>query len=247
MSKYDYGDPTPPAPKKPASRFEMWDILSVFALLFTVCLVLYFAAIFIAPTAAYNPLQPKPTVNPFATATPTITQIQLDAIWTATPTFEITQTPTLLPTFTLEPSPTPFSLIPSTKTLTPTKAPKAPFSASFKGIDSTIIHPEFGCNWQAIGGTVVGANNADMIGMQIRLTGFYNGKVKGDQTFSGGAPAYGISGFELLLGNTPVASKGELYLQLLDQNGVPQSDNLYVDTFSDCAQNLTLVRFVKNP
>ncbi len=246
MSKYDYED-TPAAPKKQASRFAIWDVLSVLMLLSTFCLVLYFAAVFVYPNAAYNFLQPKPTVNLFATATPTITPIQLEPTWTLTPLPAVTATQTLLPTFTLEPSATPFSLIPATKTPTQTKVPKAAFSASFKGIDSTIIHPEFGCNWQGIGGTVVDANNADMLRMTIRLTGFYSGKTMNELTVSSIAPAYGKSGFEFSLGNVPTASKGEMYLQLLDQSGLPLSDNVYIDTFKDCAQNLTLVRFVKNP
>jgi hypothetical protein len=249
MSKYDYNYTDAPAPKKKpgsASKIEIWDILSVATLLFTACLVLYFAAIFISPNAAYNFLKPKPKVDPFATATPTITPIQLDATWTPTSLPDVTETPTLLPTFTLEPSPTPFSLLPPTKTPTPTKTPRAAFSASFEGIKSTIIHPEFGCNWQAIGGTVVDANNADMLRMTIRLVGFYDGKAKNELTVSSIAPAYGVSGFEFFLGDKPIDSKDQLYLQLLDQNGVPQSDNLYVDTYSDCSQNLTLVRFVKN-
>ncbi|MDD2922964.1 MAG: hypothetical protein PHQ36_11835 [Anaerolineales bacterium] len=246
MSKYDYGD-TPPAPKKKSSSLEVWDVLSIITLLFTACMILYFAAIFISPGAAYNPLKPKPTVNPFATATPTITQIQLQPTWTPTTTPEITGTPTLLPTITLEPSATPFSLLPPTKTPTPTKTPKAAFSASFEGIKSAIIHPEFGCDWQGIGGTVVDANNADMLRMTIRLTGLYNGKSINELTVSSIAPAYGKSGFEFFLGNAPTASKGALYLQLLDQAGAPLSENIYVDTFSACSQNLTLVRFVKNP
>jgi hypothetical protein len=63
-----------------------------------------------------------------------------------------TETPTLRPTFTLEPSPTPVSLITPTITPTPTRTPKAPFSATVTYIDSTIIRPDLGCNWQGVGG-----------------------------------------------------------------------------------------------
>jgi hypothetical protein len=44
----------------------------------------------------------------------------------------------------------------------------------------------------------------------------------------------------------PVASNDTLYLQLLDQAGLPLSDNVYIDTFNDCKKNLVLVRFKKN-
>lgn len=253
MSKYDYNYGETPeqkkklAPAPSSSSVEIWDVLSILLLVLTACLVLYFAAIFVSPMASYNPLKPAPTATLFVTATPTITPIQPEATWTPTPLPAMTETPTLLPTFTPLPSATPFSLIPPTKTPVPSKTPKAPFSASFEGIKSTIIHPEFGCDWQAIGGTIVDSNNADMIGMVISLTGYYDGKMRNELTVSGIAPAYGKSGFEFFLGKTPVSSKGDLVLQLLDQNSVPLSSQIRVNTFSDCAQNLTLVRFVKNP
>ncbi len=248
MSKYDYDDAPPPAPKKQAaSSFEVWDALSILTLLFTVVLIFYFVAVFRSPTAGYNFLKPKPKVNSFALPTLTATQIQLDATWTPTLTPEVTAISTLLPTFTLIPTSTPFSLLPPTKTPTITNTPKAPYTASFEGIKSTIIHPEFGCDWQAIGGTIVDANNADMLGMVISLTGFYDGKAKNELTVSGIAPAYGKSGFEFFLSEKPITSKGDLFLQLLDQNSVPASSPVLLDTFSDCSQNLTLVRFVKSP
>jgi hypothetical protein len=246
MSKYDENS-RKPAPKKQTSSLEIWDVLSVAMLLLTLCLVLYFAAIFISPTASYNPLKPKPRIDPLAPPTPTITPIQLEPTWTPTATPETTATATLLPTLTMIPSPTPFSMLPPTKTAEPTQAPKIPYSATIKAIDSTIIHPELGCKWQAIGGTVVDANNADMIGMTIRLVGFYGGKAKNELTVSSIAPAYGKSGFEFPLGTTPLSSKGELYLQLLDQAGATLSDNVYIDLYDDCERNLILVRFVKNP
>jgi hypothetical protein len=186
-------------------------------------------------------------VDPNAPPTVTITPIQLDATWTVAPTEVVTETPTLLPTYTLEPSSTPFSLVTPTVTFTATATPKAPFSATTTYIASTIIHQEEACNWQGIGGTVVDASNADMLRMTVSLVGFYNGKSKSELTVSSIAPAYGKSGFEFFLGTVPISSKGELYLQLLDQSGLPLSGKVYIDTFNDCSKNLVLVRFKKNP
>jgi hypothetical protein len=171
----------------------------------------------------------------------------LDATWTVAPTEAITETPTLLPTYTLEPSATPFSLVTPADTPTPTATPKAPFSATTTYIASTIIHPEAGCNWQGVGGTVVDANNADMLRMTVSLVGTYNGKSVNQLTVSSIAPAYGKSGFEFVLGTTPISSKDDLYLQLLDQSGLPLSGKVYVNTFDGCSENLALVRFKKNP
>lgn len=241
--KYNYG--TASAPKERA-RMEIWDMLSILTLILTACIGAYYVMIFLFPQSSLNPLKPGPgpeSVFP----TPTFTPILLEPTWTATPTAPNTSTPTLVPTYTLEPSPTFFSLITPSETPTPTVTPEAPFSATVTYIASTIIHQDLACNWQGIGGTVVDANNADMLRMTIRLEGSYNGKTKSDLTVSSIAPAYGKSGYEFFLGTVPVASNDKLYLQLFDQAGVPLSNKIYVDTYNDCSKNLVLVRFKKNP
>ena len=243
MSKYNYEDS--PSPKQSA-RLDIWDMLSIATLLFTLCIGVYFVAIFIAPESSFNPFQTS-LVDPNVPPTSTVTPVPLPATWTATPFAIVTETATLLPTHTLEPSPTLFSLVTPTDTLTPTKTPKAPFSATITHIDSTIIHPEAGCKWQGIGGTVVDASNTDMLRITIRLVGFYNGKSKNELTVSSIAPAYGKSGYEFFLGTVPLNSKGDLTLQLLDQAGLPLSDAIEIDLSKDCSENLALVRFKKNP
>lgn len=232
---------------KPKNRMDLWDMLSIFLLLITFCVGLYFVAIYMSPNAAYNPLSPARAAANFL-PTPTITQIQLLPTWTSTQA-SITETPTLtlVPTFTLEPTVTVVSLITPSRTPSPTATPKAPFSATVTYIDSTIIHPEAGCNWQGIAGTIVDANNADMIGIAIRVSGFYNGKTKNELTVSGIAPAFGKSGFEFFLSAVPISSDGLLTIQILDQAGLPLSSIIEIDTFSDCSKNLVLVKFKKNP
>jgi len=243
MSKYNYEDS--PSPKQSA-RLDIWDMLSIATFLLTLCIGVYFVAIFISPESSLNPFQAS-LVDPNAPPTATVTPIPLPATWTATPFAIVTETATLLPTHTLEPSPTLFSLVTPPDTLTPTKTPKAPFSATITHIDSTIIHPEAGCKWQGIGGTVVDASNTDMLRITIRLVGFYNGKSKNELTVSSIAPAYGKSGYEFFLGTVPINSKGDLTLQLLDQAGLPLSDAIEIDLSKDCSENLALVRFKKNP
>jgi len=245
MSKDNYSYEAAPASGKNA-RLEIWDMLSILMLILTLCVGGYYVFLFLAPQSALNPFQPS-MVDPYAPPTPTWTPLQLDATWTVTPTLAVSETPTLVPTYTLEPSSTPFSLITPTETATPTATPEAAFSATITYIASTIIHPENGCNWQGIGGTVVDAKNADMLRMTIRLAGRYNGKSLTELTVSSIAPAYGKSGYEFVLGTVPISSKGSLYLQLFDQAGLPLSDNIYIDTFNDCSKNLVLVRFKKNP
>ncbi len=245
MSKDNYGYEEASAPKQNA-KLEIWDMLSILTLILTLCIGAYYVAIFLFPQSAFNPLKPdSAALSVFPT--PTLTPIQLDATWTVAPTQAVTETQTLLPTYTLEPSVTPFSLVTPTITQTPTATPKAAFSANISYIASTTFHPDEGCNWQGIGGTVVDASNTDMLRMTIRLVGRYNGKSREDLMVSSIAPAYGKSGYEFFLGTVPMSSKGELYLQLEDQSMLPLSDRIYIDTFDDCTKNLVLVRFKKNP
>ncbi len=234
--------------KRPRPKLNMWDMLTVLVLLAAVGVVVLFAYLFINPTSPLNPLQPSfPTAFVFPTAT--ITPIQLDATWT--PTFvNSTDTPTLAPTITLQPSNTPISLIPPTRTPTsppPTATPKAPYSVTVSAIDSTIIHPDLACNWTGVGGTVVDASGAPVLYRTLRLTGTFDGKPIDKLTVSGTALDYGQSGFEFVLGSTPVASSKLLTLQLLDQGGLPLAQNVYVTTYSDCKKNLILVRYKQNP
>ncbi|GJQ35357.1 MAG: hypothetical protein HS100_03755 [Anaerolineales bacterium] len=240
-SKFDYDDAPP---EREPARIDLWDMLSILTLLLTLCIGAYFVAVFANPSAAFNLLKPGRNDPP----TPTITQIQPPSTWTPTlPGPSETPTLTLLPTITLPATPTLVSLITPSVTPTPTRTPKAPFTATITYIDSTIIHPEAACNWQGVAGTIIDANNADMLGIAVRLTGFYNGKTKNELTVSGIAPSYGKSGFEFVLGTVPVSSNGQLSIQILDQAGLPLSDNIPINTYADCGKNLALVKFKKNP
>jgi hypothetical protein len=249
MSKYDYPDLDAPVKKTTPARIELWDMLTILVLLATACIGGYFLMIFMNPFSSLNPLKP---INPNLPPTATPTLLQLEPTWTASPTIQPTVTETARPTFTPLASPTFFSLVPPTDTPVPSKTPaatdtpKAPFSASVTAIDSTIIHPESACNWLGVGGTVVDSNNSDVIGIVVRLVGTLNGKRVEMTQVSGVTPAYGKSGFEFFLGAVPIASKGTLYVQLLDLAGLPLSQNVYVDTYNDCSKNLVLVRFKKN-
>ncbi len=244
MDNFDFDDK--PA-KRPGPKLNMWDMLSVLVLLATAGIAAYFVFVFVNPATAFNPLPPRiPTAFLFPTAT--ITPIQLAPTWT--PTFiDVTDTPTLAPTITLEPSATGFSLVPPSKTPEPTDTPKAPFSSSTpQAIQSTIIThlADLACNWQGVGGTVDDENGSPIVGMVVRLTGTLNGKPINLTTVSGVSPDYGKSGYEFVLGSTPVASTSPLTLQLLDQAGLPLANNVYVVTYNDCKKNLILVRFKKN-
>ena len=224
---------------------QTWDVLSILVLIISACIAAYFVFIFISPDSPFNILPPGGR-GP-KTPTVTVTALQLQATWTASPTLELTPSDTPRPTFTPFFTNTPFSLVPPTKTPKPSPTPKAPFSASLPTqVESTIIHPDLACNWAGIGGTVVDANNSPVIGTVVVLRGTLDGSTIEQQTVTGINKEYGPSGFEFVLGNAPIASNKTLYVQLVDQQNIPLSDPAPFSTSTDCSKNLVMVRFKKN-
>ena len=232
--------------RRSQAPMQIWDILSILVLVLTVCLVGYFALVFINPASSLNIMRPGGGLfgNPLPTFT--VTPLQLQPTWTASPTLVLTATDTPRPTLTPIPTNTSFSLVPPTKTPKPSPTPKAPFSASVTQVESTIIHPELACNWAGIGGTVVDANNSPVIGIVVVLRGSLNGTAVDQPTVSGINKEYGPSGFEFVLGNAPVESNKTLYVQLVDQQNIPLSDPVQITTSTDCKKNLVMVRFKRN-
>jgi len=254
MSEFNFDEPERKSSNVSLPALSVWDILSIVVLLITVCLVVYFAMIFLNPASPFNPLQPYQSRIP----TPTFTPIQLEPTWTPTATVYIPPTETLLPTITPPATNTPPNFVPVTETPEPTETskpptatatPKAAFSASSVNAIESVIIPHLqtaACNWQGVGGTVDDQNSSPIIGLVVRLAGSLDGKSIELTTVSGVSEEYGKSGFEFVLGDTPVNSRDTIYVQLLDQAGLPLSDRVYIDTFSDCEKNLILVRFKKN-
>jgi len=231
---------------RPQSRpMQTWDVLSILVLIISACIAAYFVFIFISPDSPFNILPPGGR-GP-KTPTVTVTALQLQATWTASPTLELTPSDTPRPTLTPFFTNTPFSLVPPTKTAKPTSTPKAPFSAvSPAQVESTLIHPDLACNWAGIGGTVVDANNGPVIGTVVVLRGTLNGNTIEQQTVSGINKEYGPSCFEFVLGSAPVASNKTLYVQLVDQQNIPLSDPVQITTSTECNKNLVMVRFKRS-
>ena len=82
--------------------------------------------------------------------------------------------------------------------------------------------------------------------MVIRLAGTLSDHPIELTTLSGVSSDYGRAGFEFMLGNVPLASDNEMYIQLLDQAGLPLSEKVFLSTSADCDRNLLLVRFTKD-
>ena len=214
--------------QKAASRraqLEIWDVLSILVFLLTACIGVYFLLIFINPNISLNLFPPVPSGT--VTSTLTVTSLSPSATWTASPTIEVTPT----------------------KTRGPTSATQMPFSlSSVTAVRSTFIPhlQDLGCGWFGVGGTVEDVNNSPIVGIVVRLAGTLSGDRIELTTVSGVSPNYGKAGYEFMLGNVPLASNQEMYVQLLDQVDLPLSEKVFLVTSTDCEKNLILVRFKKN-
>lgn len=226
----------------------IWNVLTVLVLLAVLCVVAGFLVIFTNPYSQWNLFPPPtlpPTISlPTATSTP---RLSLPPTWTASPTLEPTSTNTPEPTATPAPTETPFSLFTFTPTTEAGVSAGMPFvvgAGTPIGTSSLAFHPEAGCNWMGVAGQVFDLSGAPVTGQQVRLGGTLLGAPMDLLTLTGLTTAYGTNGFyEFPLGDKPVATSGTLWVQLLDQSGIPMSDKVYFDTYADCEKNLIFVNF----
>ncbi|MDI6769443.1 MAG: hypothetical protein QMD04_07190 [Anaerolineales bacterium] len=242
--------------KKRSRNQIFWNAATLLVFFGTLGLGILFLNIYLNPASALNPFPPPPTPTLLQFPTATITPLSLPATWTPSPTVEPSDTPTPRPTYTLEPTFTPFIIPLKTTatetdiaTITPTTTIPSPtgmpFAATVDYMASTSYHPEAGCNWMGVAGQVVDKNNSPISHLTIRLGGAVGDKKVDYYSLSGTAPAYGPGGYEFVLGNKPVSSTQTLWIQLLDQQKLPFTDKIYLDTYEDCAKNLIMVRFKK--
>ena len=188
------------------------------------------------PTA-FTPLALPATWTPEATLVPA-----------ATVTLGPSVTPGVIdtPVLTLGAgTPQPTSAV-TTTTVPPSPTPRptgAPFTAQVVAVDGTIVDAQHGCTWWGVGGTAADLNGNPIVGLVVKLSGVLPSEQINLLTVSGTAPAYGQGGYEFRLGDAPLATSQRLYVQLLDQAGLPLSEPIYFDTFADCSRNLILVRF----
>jgi hypothetical protein len=222
----------------------LWNILTVFVVLATCCLAYYFLSIFKNPNLPLNPFSPAkvaPTLTLFQTETPTSTIIPLDATWTPTITLQLSPSRTRAATSTLV-----YQLITPSITNTPTiTTTPMPASAAISFLASTAYHPNDKCNWLGVAGKVMGTDDKPLLSQQVLVGGILDDKLINFLTLSGLAPAYGPSGFEIVLSDHPIASMETIWIQLLDENAKPLTNKIYFETYDDCVRNLVMIVFSK--
>ena len=241
-----------PPEKRGKSLAFVWNFLTMLSLFGAAAIVVLFIMLFRDPQSALNPF-PPPTF-PVALLLPTSTPITPTATSpTATPTATYTPEPTATntprPTATLPPTPTFFTLFTAMVTPTLTEPPVGyPFDVQ-QGSPiaiANISHPELECSWMGVAGQVFDMSNAPITGLLVRLDGALPGVRITEEKLSltGAALNYGRTGYyEFTLADEPIASKGTLWVQLLDQAGVPMSQKAYFDTYASCDKNLIILNF----
>ena len=226
----------------------IWNILTVIVLLGACGLAYLFLTIYKNPGLVPASFQPIVLPTLYQTPTPTATIIPLQSTWTPTLTATLLPTRTKAPTWTsvamlITPSATftpTATLIVDTATITSTAMPAA---ADITYLPSTTKHPSLACNWMGIGGTVIDASNKPLIAQTIQLGGTLNGNAVTGLVLSGQNAAYGTSGFEIKLADSPADSTQTLWVQLFDNNGHLLTEKTYFDTYKDCQKNLVIIVF----
>lgn len=174
--------------------------------------------------------EPTSTFPPLGTLAPTRTPSPAPTLPPATPT----RTPTPTPTDTPTPGPSP--------TVTRTRAP-FPYT---KTDDSPFYLQNFantaGCNWMGIAGEVLNLQGQPVPSGQFRVHIWDSGV---DARVSvGGAPAYGPSGWEQFLFDSPTVR--DYNVQLETAGGTAVSQVYRVQSRASCNQNLVILNFVQN-
>jgi hypothetical protein len=131
--------------------------------------------------------------------------------------------------------------MPATATLRP--GPYFVVNGLITAIPATDKNPTVGCTWLGIGGVVTNRSGDPLVGIILSLAGSLDFTTYNQTTLSGAAPQYGEGGYEFYLGGALTASQGNLYLQIVGEDGQPISDPIAITTYSDCQRNLILINF----
>ena len=223
-------------------RFVM-NILTGLILLATLCLGTGYVYTFINPQVSFNPYPPPTLPATLGPPTPTNTP----AIYLPTeipPSSTPRPLPTAIPTATETPAVSPTAPTTATPELTPpvTAEPGAQFEL-LPG--SPLFQPDLrSCEHMGVGGHVYDSAGAPIVGLAIRLGGQLASLPIGPlDTLSGSASdRFGFGGYYFEISDTPTASDGTIWVQVLDaSSGLPLSDQVFLDTFATCDQNLIFV------
>ncbi len=220
------------------------NILTGLILLATLGLGAGYALTFVNPQNPYNPYPPPTLPATLGPPTPTNTP----AIYLPTeipPSATPRPLPTAVPTATETPAVSPTPPTTATPELTPpvTAVPGAQFE--LQPGSPSFTSDERGCTHMGVGGKAYDSGGAPIVGLGIRLGGQLAGQpIQLDKFTGSDADRFGFGGYYFELSDTPTASDNTLWVQLLDPSSeLPFSEQVFLDTFDTCDQNLILVNW----
>jgi hypothetical protein len=223
-----------------------WNLLTMLVWLGMASMVVIFLSIYNNPTTPLNPFSPAPPTLVSVIRLPTETlspQPVIQRTASSTPTLPPSATPvtptatrTSLPTATDTPTPGP-SPTPTIDSLYPFILRNEPFVIAGDAM------PDHDTCKLWVAGQSYDLQNAPMVGITVMLGGYLDGKTLYQLSLTGTALQFGQAGYEFIIADRPVASKGSVWVQLFDQALIPLSSRVYFDTYEDCEHNLLLINF----
>ncbi len=97
-----------------------------------------------------------------------------------------------------------------------------------------------------IAGNITDIDDNPVMLMTVRASGTLGGEEILIEALSGSNTDYTVSGWEIKLSDSLIASTGEITVALYRQGGwEPISEEVRIDTFNDCSRNLIVVNFVQ--
>ncbi len=167
-----------------------------------------------------------------ATAVPTETVLTE----TATPV----ETATSMPTFTNTPLPS------QTATQLPSATP-FPYGLQIgtPAYINNFRYPAAGCNWIGVAGQVFNTHGDAQTNLVVLVTGVYNAQAVNAVGVTGtvAGDTYGPGGYEIQIGNEPIASEDQLSIQVFDLAGFALTEAFSFDTSAACDENLIIINF----
>jgi hypothetical protein len=217
MDEFDFKEEKPK--KKLKVGNALWNVASLLTLIATLCTGGFLTQIFLNPQGGLNPLPPATTAAPVS---PTATNELIPTV--AVPTETATQEPSATP----EP-PTQFFGIQE---------------GSPVALDSSVFHPELGCNFLGVAGQIFGADGAPISGLRVWVSGTLAGAEVSELGVTGTATQYGDGAYyEIQLADAPTVTEGTLRIAVLGEGDQPLSSATTFSTTDSCQENLILINF----
>ncbi|MBN1285584.1 MAG: hypothetical protein JXB47_09310 [Anaerolineae bacterium] len=222
-------------------RITLLDLASLGMVGLTLLVIGWVLIVMRDPYGPFNPFPPPPpptqvTIVPYEPPA----GAEVAPVWVAAPTKTVA--PTATP---FEPTPAASTTPAATATPAVLPTPSHTPAAFFFTLEGEAVGygpnaNENECAWQSIAGQVIGVEGEPVIGLYVHISG----EGVDELVLTGSQPAFGSSGYELMLGSAP--QQGRYVVQLIGQNGEALSDRVIVETIDRCEQNVALVNFVQN-